>query len=329
VKKSKEARYKASQEREKAEKCKKREDLRDERKRQKMVDEESKKRVRIEERLNRLSIQVDKRLHKEAYFQREKAIFLLAKTLSKDFLRRGKAAELVSSQIVLDMRSTTTASYGSNKQNEQEKCSSSLTTLSPKLSQIFEEDVLRVRDFISTFGSFFIERGYIKSIPSLDALQKAINSLRWENGKVVSRMEAVSLLTNLAVALCKPLAASQTRFLFASLITLNPGLQKDFGAAFFNGVNIANASGAAKSDKSDQKGETSGTGGTGDGSGEGGNTNPDVLLPVDEMTWQEIARIAFLSDALGELEYSRQEAAHLLRGYRSAGHPNSKEARRL
>jgi len=95
------------------------------------------------------------------------------------------------------------------------------------------------------------------------------------------------------VALCKPLAASQTRFLFASLITLNPGLQKDFGAAFFNGVNIANASGAAKSDKSDQKGETSGTGGTGDGSGEGGNTNPDVLLPVDEMTWQEIARIAF------------------------------------
>jgi hypothetical protein len=47
------------------------------------------------------------------------------------------------------------------------------------------------------------------------------------------------------------------------------------------------------------------------------------------MTWQEIARLAFLADALGELGHSNHEAAHMLRGYRSAGHPNSKESRRL
>ena len=96
-------------------------------------------------------------------------------------------------------------------------------------------------------------------------------------------------MTNLAVALCKPLAASQTRLLFASLIALYPVLQKDFGAAFFNDINST----ATKED-----GEKS--------------SNPEVLLPVNSMTWQEIARVAFLSDALGELGYTKQDSAHLL-----------------
>ena len=55
----------------------------------------------------------------------------------------------------------------------------------------------------------------------------------------------------------------------------------------------------------------------------------DCLIPVNSMTWQEVARLAFLADALGELGQSKHEVAHLLRGYRSAGHPNSKESKRL
>ena len=50
---------------------------------------------------------------------------------------------------------------------------------------------------------------------------------------------------------------------------------------------------------------------------------------MNKMTWQEIARLTFLSDSLGEIGYSRQDSAHLLRGYRSGGHPNSKESKRL
>ena len=72
--------------------------------------------------------------------------------------------------------------------------------------------------------------------------------------------------------------------LFASLIALNPALQKDFGAAFFNEVSSVKK----KEDSED-------------------SPQLDILLPVNTMTWKEIARISFLSDALGELGNNRQE----------------------
>lgn len=38
--------------------------------------------------------------------------------------------------------------------------------------------------------------------------------------------------------------------------------------------------------------------------------------------------MTIINDVLTDLGYSRQEAANLVKGYRSGGHPNSKEARR-
>ena len=291
IKQSKEAKAKASQQRERELKRKKREDERDARKKQKMEEEEEKKKVRIEERLSRLKTQIEDRLFKEASFQREKVVLMMAKNLSKELARRRKAAELVASQYVSE-----------TKPRQLTKAS---TYDLPPLSQVYDLDILRIWDFITTFGSFFIDRKYVTELPTLDSLQTSINALRGMKTSM-TKVQAIDFVTDLAVALCKPLAAGLTRMLFASLIALNPALQKDFGAAFFNEVN---------STKTNEEGDDS--------------NEVDVLLPVDATTWKEIARVAFLSDALGELGYNRQETAHLLRGYRSAGHPNSKEARRL
>jgi hypothetical protein len=51
-------------------------------------------------------------------------------------------------------------------------------------------------------------------------------------------------------------------------------------------------------------------------------------LPVTEWSWREIARMVIINDILTDLGYSKQEAANLLKGFRSGGHPNSKEAKR-
>jgi hypothetical protein len=295
---SKEAQVKEAQEQERVQKKREREEERDSRKRQKLEEEDQKKKARVEDRMSKLKIQVEERLFKEAAFQREKTIAALARGMSKEYIRRRRAAELVAGQAIAKATS----------KSRRPEISSEIRPL-PPLSKVYDEDAVRVWNFISTFGSFFLERGYVSEVPTLDSLQSAIDCLRGTGASPGSRMamgDAVASLTELAVALCKPLAASLTRVLFASLIALNPVLQKDFGAAFFNEVN-ANAT--SKDDSEEAK--------------------PDVLLPVTALTWQEIARLAFLSDALGELGYSRHEAAHLLRGYRSAGHPNSKESRRL
>ncbi|CAJ1952558.1 unnamed protein product, partial [Cylindrotheca closterium] len=286
---------KSSQDKEKERKRKKREDERDARKRQKLEEEEEKKKARAEERLLRLQVQVDERMFKEASFQREKVVLAMAKSFGKEMGRRRRAAEHVAAQKIGDGRSLGVP---------MDSDIGDLPPL-PPLSKPFDEDVLRIWDFISTFGSFFLERGYVDKLPTLDALQSSIDVLRTsKTGQ--NRREAISFVTNLAIALCKPLSAGLTRMLFASLIALNPTLQKDFGAAFFNEQSATEVKGALQN-----------------------SSQPKVLLPVNVLTWKEIARIAFLSDALGELGHSRQEQAHYLRGYRSTGHPNSKEARRL
>jgi len=298
-KRSREAQAKEQIEQEKEDKKRKREEDRDARKRLKIEEEDLKKKARIEERMSRLKIQVDDRLFEEATFQRGKTISALARKMTQEFHRRRRAAELVAGQVISKVQPL----------RRRGEVPSEIHSL-PPLGKVYDEDAIRVWNFISTFGSFFLERGYISEVPTLDSLQAAVDCLRGNSTSPGSRMatsDAVSSLTELAVALCKPLAASLTRVLFASLIALNPVLQKDFGAAFFNEVN-ANASSKVDGNES---------------------SRPDVLLPVTAMTWQEIARTAFLSDALGELGYARHEAAHLLRGYRSSGHPNSKESRRL
>ena len=285
-------------------KRKQRDDERDSRKRQKLSEEEEKKKLRADERLSRLELQINERLYKEAAFQREKVVISLARILSKEFARRRKAAETLAAQAIVDgvkFSSTVTLPIP-------------VETL-PKPTSIFNEDTVRVWNFMSTFKAFFLKRGYVSEVPTLHSLQAAIDCVQGRSSDDSMLTEdAVLSLTNLSVALCKPLAASLTRSLFASLIALNPALQKDFGAAFFNIVNATNY----EENKEDEARD-----------GVGSKSPSDCLLPVNAMTWQEVARLAFLSDALGELGLSKHEAAHLLRGYRSAGHPNSKESRRL
>jgi hypothetical protein len=294
---AKEAEAKDNIQRERTRKRKLQQDDRDEKKKQKLEEEEGKKMARIEERLARLRVQVEERLFKEGSFQREKVVSALARNLGKDFQRRRRHAETVAAQFV-------TESKPERPVPPEEDCLGLLLSDSTKT---FSEDAVRVWDFVSTFGNFFVERGYMSEVPTLDSLQTAVGCLQDDSSRTSAREEAMTALRDLAIALCKPLAISLTRVLFASLIALNPVLQKEFGAAFFNEI----CSGNAKEEETALADKA------------------DVLLPVDNMTWQEIARLTFVSDALGELGMQRHEVAHLLRGYRSAGHPNSKEALRL
>ena len=223
TKQTKEAKARAAQQREKELKRKKRDDERDARKRQKMEEEEEKKKLRAEERLSRLAIQVDDRLSKEAAFQREKVVLALAKSFYKEMNRRRKAAELVAGQVASEAKSS--------------MAPMEVTTFGPSsFCTEYDEEIMRIWDFVSTFGKFFVGRGYMSELPTLDSLQTAIDTLRGKETKM-SNHQAISFTSKLAVSLCKPLAAGLTRMLFASLIALNPALQKDFGAAFFNEVN--------------------------------------------------------------------------------------------
>jgi hypothetical protein len=185
-------------------------DERDVKKRQKMEEDEEKKKSRVEERLSRLRLQVDDRLFKEACAQREKVVAQMARNLGKEFARRRRFAELVAGQVIVETKAMNTSTPSDDGFEL------------PCLSKPFDEDAIRVWDFVNTFSSFFLERGYLTEIPSLDALQASIDCLKGGTSKgPMSRDDAVSALTDLSVALCKPLAASLTRVLFASLIALN------------------------------------------------------------------------------------------------------------
>ena len=289
-KRNKENEAKASQEREKERKRKAREDEKEERKKQRMEELDQKKKARAEERLSRLSTQIDERLFKEACFQRDRVVQLASKLLNKEVFRRRKAAEGLAAYTV-----ESECVVSSSNQIEQFCSSNEL----PPNSEDFMAEVIRIWDFISSYRNAL---DAIEKIPSLGVLQNAINALSDIKTSQSSRNEAITLLTNLAVALCQPISSGVIKSLSSSLST---SLQE--------------------TDK--QNNEIS-------DSTEGEKTESDNDLdpnkfPVNAFTWKEIARLALLSDALNELGYSKIEQAHLLRGFRSGGHPNSKEAKRL
>ncbi|KAI2502950.1 hypothetical protein MHU86_11537 [Fragilaria crotonensis] len=218
----------------------KRDDERDTRKRQKDEEVEQKRKARADERLSRLSIQVDERLFKEACFQREKVILAMAKSLSREYNRRRKAAELIAMQSVVDDSDNTVGS-------SIESCSQELSPL----CQLFDEDVLRCWDFLSSYGESLVQWGYIDKIPTLDSIQNALDSLSADDRQsntLMSRSDAVAYLTDL--------------------------LRAAFFAEVRTNATKEEADGPSSSD----------------------------LLPVNTLTWQEVARLAFLSDALGNLE---------------------------
>jgi Bromodomain len=315
VKLAKEAEVKDIMKREQLIKKRKRDEERDERKRQKMEEEDERKRIRIEERMVRLRVQVDERLFKEAVIQRERALATLARGLIREYARRRRAAEVVAAQAVVEAKSTTKHSSPDIGRNEID---ADLTL--PGNSKSFSEDAIRVWDFVSTFGAFFVERGYISDIPTLDSLQSALDCIAG-NTRGLDRQDAVSTLTQIAIGLCKPLAATITRLLFSSLIALYPNLQKEYGAAFFNEMSGVEKKKEKEADPDGVKDDEPSTAAT--------SYLEDVLLPVNALTWQETARLCLLSDAYGELGMQKHETAHHLRGYRSAGLPNSKLAIRL
>ncbi|KAL7511584.1 hypothetical protein ACHAXN_008574 [Cyclotella atomus] len=53
-----------------------------------------------------------------------------------------------------------------------------------------------------------------------------------------------------------------------------------------------------------------------------------AFLPVTKTTWREVARMSLIADTLIDLGYNKIESGNIVRGYRSGGHPNSKEAKR-
>jgi len=302
LKRSREALAKEEQTQEKELKRRKRDEIRDSKKRQRDEEEEEKRKQRADERMSRLEVQINDRLNKDAAFQREKVVVSLAKLQTKEFARRRKAAEIVAAQTVVEVKTVKSNSVSAT----------SLVVDLPSPTNVYNEDAVRVWNFMSTFQSYFLQKEYVSEVPTLPSLQTAVDCIQGKATKsTLSCDEAVSLLTDLSIALCKPLAASLTRILFSSLIGLNPNLQKDFGAAFFNAVNSTNGSKEGEDQEKDN----------------GASVNAaNIILPVNELTWQEIARMSFLSDALGELGQSNQDSAHVLRGYRSAGHPNSSKS---
>ena len=286
-------------------KRKKKEEEAEERKKKKLAQEEQVKQAREDERMARLKVQVDDRLLKEARKERKKVIEAMAKNLGKEFTRRRRAAEIVASDRVENSKESQTLSDAPMIDTYK----SSL----PPLSRQYDVDVVKVCDFISSFEDTlksFEGEGGGTSLPSLDALQDAVNTLALGNSgsgsntsasktgddkskgddSKTKHREAVGLLSNLAVSLCKPLSADLFKLLSSVVVT----------------------------ETDDETTEAVSS-----------STDGDDTLPVTDMTWREVARMTLLSDALGELGCNKHEVVALLRGWRNAGHPNSKEAKRM
>jgi len=303
VKKAKEkSKVETSKMKEKELKRKKKEEEAEERKKKKLAQEEQVKQAREDERMARLKLQVDDRLLKESRKERKKVIEAMAKNLGKEFTRRRRAAEIVASDRVENSKESQTLSDAPMVDTYQ----SSL----PPLSRQYDVDVVRVWDFISSFESTLRSFGGEKenaSLPSLDALQDAVDTLAFGSSGAKSsapktgdnkskdemktkHREAVGLLSTLAVSLCKPLSADLFKLISSVVVT--------------------------ETDEESAEEASASTGG-------------DDTLPVTDMTWREVARLSLLSDALGELGCNKHEVVAILRGWRNAGHPNSKEAKRM
>ena len=276
--------------REKERKREEREEKNEIRKRQKMEELEEKKKAREEERLSRLSTQVDERLMKEACFQREKVTLFASKVIGKEVARRRRAAEIWASHIV-EVSSTKKSC------KESSLVDGIFKTDLPSLYKRYDGDVIRIWNCISAYKNAFCTDNE-SSIPTLEVLQNAVDCVRVGSEKI-AKEESIVLLTNLAIMFCKPLASGLVKTTSSVLTTI---LQEKNEIS--SGVNQTETESLVCN-------------------------NPLCSYPVNIYTWMEVARLVLNCDALNELGYSKQEQAHLLRGFRSGGHPNSKEAKRL
>mmetsp|Transcript_26902 Transcript_26902/g.55459 ORF Transcript_26902/g.55459 Transcript_26902/m.55459 type:complete len:2488 (+) Transcript_26902:443-7906(+) len=277
-----EAQAKAEIEREKERKRKLKQEESDKRKRLKEEEEELKKKERVEKRLAQLGLQMDERLSKESYNVRERNIVNFARSMTKEFNRRRRAAEIA---VAHKVDSPSVSSHLNT--------STSLPPfreMLPPLSREYDEDIVRLWDFINSFQDAFYGNNPDASPPSIEKLQDAIDCLN--DPKEEKRFNSVELLSNIAINLCKVISPTLTKSLASGPQIINDG----------NGVK-------ASSDSAKEA------------------TN--VSLPVTEHTWREIARMVIIFDVLLDLGYSKQESSNIIKGVRSGGHPNSKEAKRL
>ena len=163
----------------------------------------------------------------------------------------------------------------------------------PPLSKKIDLDIVRLHDFLITYKSFFEKQGVLPALPSLDELQQAIEMCSSAPATVGGKNKYLTLLNNIAVAMARP---------------LTPFLIKTLSSALTTNIN---------NDEEDQpKDETQRL------------LDPDDYA-VTPSTWKEIVRLALIMDTLSEQGLTKIELTHVLRGYRSGGHPNSKEAKRI
>eukprot|EP00571_Detonula_confervacea_P012392 CAMPEP_0172304510 /NCGR_PEP_ID=MMETSP1058-20130122/5901_1 /TAXON_ID=83371 /ORGANISM="Detonula confervacea, Strain CCMP 353" /LENGTH=1370 /DNA_ID=CAMNT_0013015761 /DNA_START=330 /DNA_END=4439 /DNA_ORIENTATION=+ len=161
----------------------------------------------------------------------------------------------------------------------------------PPVSRPYDAEVVRIWDFLHSFSDVLSMSDTPTSLPTLNSLQDAINYLKTSASDQRKRSNVIELFKGIAIDLCKVISPSLTKTLSSSIPNI----------------------------------EIIGKNGT-----EGGpQEDADVsCLPVTEWSWREIARMVIINDVLTDLGYSKQESANITKGYRSGGHPNSKEAKR-
>ena len=163
----------------------------------------------------------------------------------------------------------------------------------PPLSKKIDLDTVRLHDFLITYKSFFEKQGVLPALPSLDELQQAIEMCSSAPATVGDKNKYLTLLNNIAVAMARP---------------LTPFLIKTLSSALTTNLN--------NDEEDEPKDEAQRL------------LDPDDYA-VTPSTWKEIVRLALIMDTLSEQGLTKIELTHVLRGYRSGGHPNSKEAKRI
>ena len=168
-------------------------------KRLKQEEDDQKKRERVNKRLAQLSSQMDDRLFKEACMMREKYIMNLVRGMAKEFSRRRKATELIVGNTI--DRSTTSLSF----MDTASTVLAPFDKMLPPLSQTFDAEVVRIWDFLHSFSDVFAKSTEASSIsiPSLDALQDAVVSLKTNRYDKQKSLNAVNLFKEIAIGLCK------------------------------------------------------------------------------------------------------------------------------
>eukprot|EP00804_Cyclotella_cryptica_P004728 CCRYP_016229-RA/>CCRYP_016229-RA protein AED:0.01 eAED:0.01 QI:584/1/1/1/0.8/0.83/6/4255/1383 len=271
-----EAEAKASIEREKLMKRKAKEEEVANRKRQKEEEEELKRRERVEKRLTQLTLQMDERLVKESYFLRERGVMAYVKALNKEFFRRRKIADAVVAhkmdQLLPSSSETPSTAFPIYSK-----------MLPPLSDRLYDEAVVRLWDFLNCFRDAFVVDNSSASLPTLDALQDAIDGLKKGNADDKEHAAAIELIEGIAISLCR---------------AISPGLTKYLAASTYQ----------TEANK--------------------GSTEESACFPVTKWTWREVARMSFIAELLTDLGYSKNDSANIVKGYRSGGHPNSKEAKR-